>query len=121
MSDSIINQSVYGHKGGKVNQPTDREIRSPLDQFLIIDIFMIMLPLFESLYLSFTNIMLFLMISTLLIIVLYILSNYSIYILISKWYTTVKSIYQTVYNLVKSQIQHLKGINFLPFFFCLFI
>lgn len=132
----IIDQSIYGRGGqrasgasgageaGEPCQPShliDREIRSPLDQFLIMDLFMMMIPLLDSLYLSFTNIILYLIISSLIVINTYILSVYPIRILVTKWYTAVKSIYQTVYNLVKSQIQSLKGINLLPFFFCLFI
>ena len=81
----------------------------------------IIIPLLASLYISFTNITLYLIISTLIVITTYILSMYSIDMLATKWYTAIKSIYQTVYNLVKSQMQSLKGINLLPLFFCLFI
>lgn len=98
-----------------------RDIRSPLDQFIIMDLIIIILPLLASLEFSFTNMTLYLSISTLTIIIIYILPLLWEKIKTSPWFITTISILHTVYNFVKSQIQVLKGINFLPLFACLFI
>ncbi len=64
---------------------------------------------------------LYLIISLLVIIALHVLPILLKKIEINAWYTIIESLYESVYNLVKSQINIIKGINYFPFFFCLFI
>lgn len=109
------------NKFKEMNNPVDREIRSPLDQFLIRDFLIILLPLIANIDFSITSITLYLTISTLIIIAIHVLPIYLKNIEINSWYTIIESLYESVYNLVKSQISILKGINFLPFFLCLFL
>ncbi len=108
-------------KQKKTDQSTKRDIRSPLDQFRVVDLFILIIPLLASLQLSFTNMTLYLGISTLTIINLYVLPLLWEKIKTSTWFMTTVSILHTVYNFVKSQIQIIKGLNFLPFFACLFL
>ena len=108
-------------KDTKSGKTINRDIRSPLDQFLIIDLIIIILPLLAFIQLSLTNMALNLGISTLTIITVYVLPLLWEKVRTSPWFISTVSILHTVYNFVRSQIQIIKGINFLPFFACLFL
>jgi F-type H+-transporting ATPase subunit a len=94
---------------------------SPLDQFVIRDLFSIKSSLLGNLNLSITNIGLYLSISTFLIFMLFILAtNYNI-TTPNNWSLSVESIYATVYSIVINQINANKGQMFFPFMAALFI
>jgi F-type H+-transporting ATPase subunit a len=102
-------------------QKEKRDIRSPLDQFLIRDLLIVIIPLLASIQFSFTNMTLYLIISMLTVITIYVLPLSWEKIKTSPWFLTTISMLHTVYNFVKSQIQIIRGLNYLPFFFCLFV
>jgi F-type H+-transporting ATPase subunit a len=94
---------------------------SPLDQFIIRDLFSIKADLLGNLNLSLTNIGLYLVISTFLIFMFYTLAtNYNI-TTPNGWSLSVESIYATVYSIVINQINANKGQMFFPLLSALFI
>ncbi len=124
LNNKTIMQRYETYKVNKIkeigNEVRDREIRSPLDQFLIRDFLIMIIPVIANLDFSITSIALYLTISTSIVIIIHILPILLKNLEINSWYTIIESLYESVYNLVKSQINILKGVNFLPFFLCLF-
>ena len=94
---------------------------SPLDQFIIRDLFSIKADLLGNLQISLTNIGLYLMITTSIIFIFYLLAtNYNI-TTPNSWSLSVESIYATVYSIVINQINANKGQMFFPLLSALFI
>jgi F-type H+-transporting ATPase subunit a len=120
-STKSLSEQINKQTKQKADQNIKRDIRSPLDQFIMRDFLIIIIPLLASLQFSFTNMTLYLSISMLTIMAIYFLPLLWEKIKTSTWFITIVSILHTVYNLVKSQIQRIRGINFLPFFACLFL
>ena len=88
--------------------------KSPLDQFIIRNLFTIKADLLGNIQLSLTNIGLYLMITTVIIFMLYILAtNYNI-VIPNNWSLSVESIYATVFSIVVNQINAKKGQMFFP-------
>ena len=71
--------------------------------------------------LSLTNIVLYLLIATLLLINLNSITLKYDYILTNKWTVWQHSLYHTVYSIVKNQISQEKGEIYFPVIYCLFI
>jgi len=95
--------------------------KSPLDQFIIRDLFSIKADLLANLQISLTNIGLYLMISTFIIFMFYLLAtNYNI-VTPNSWSISHESLYATVYSIVVNQINANKGQMFFPFISALFI
>jgi len=95
--------------------------KSPLDQFIIRNLFTIKADLLGNIQLSLTNIGLYLMITTVIIFMLYILAtNYNI-VIPNNWSLSVESIYATVFSIVVNQINAKKGQMFFPLISGLFI
>jgi len=95
--------------------------KSPLDQFIIRNLFTIKADLLGNIQLSLTNIGLYLMITTFIIFMLYILAtNYNI-VVPNNWSLSVESIYATVFSIVVNQINAKKGQMFFPLISGLFI
>ena len=95
--------------------------QSPLDQFVIRDLFSIKGDLLANIQISLTNIGLYLLITTFLIFMYYLLAtNYNI-LTPNSWSLSQESIYQTVYSIVINQINANKGQMFFPFIFALFM
>lgn len=95
--------------------------KSPLDQFIIRNLFTIKADLLGNIQLSLTNIGLYLMITTVIIFMLYILAtNYNI-VVPNNWSLSVESIYATVFSIVVNQINAKKGQMFFPLISGLFI
>ena len=95
--------------------------KSPLDQFIIRNLFTIKADLLGNIQLSLTNIGLYLMITTVIIFMLYILAtNYNI-VIPNNWSLSVESIYATVFSIVVNQINAKKGQMFFPLIFGLFM
>lgn len=95
--------------------------QSPLDQFVIRELFSIKADLLANIQLALTNIGLYLLITTILIIMLYTLSaNYNLSTP-NSWSIAQESIYSTVYSIVVNQINANKGQMFFPLISALFI
>ena len=95
--------------------------KSPLDQFIIRNLFTIKADLLGNVQLSLTNIGLYLMITTVIIFMLYILAtNYNI-VIPNNWSLSIESIYATVFSIVVNQINAKKGQMFFPLISGLFI
>ncbi len=94
---------------------------SPLDQFNIRNLFSIKGDLLANIQLSLTNIGLYLLITTFIVFMYYLLAtNYNI-LTPNSWSISQESIYSTVYSIVVNQINANKGQIFFPFIFALFI
>ena len=95
--------------------------KSPLDQFIIKNLFSFKADLLANLQISLTNIGLYLIISTFIIFVLYtVATNYNISTP-NTWSISQESIYSTIYSIVVNQINANKGQIFFPFISALFI
>lgn len=94
---------------------------SPLDQFIIRNLFSIKADLLGNLQISLTNIGLYLMISTFIIFMLYTLATNFNITTPNRWSIFNETIYSTVYSIVINQINANKGQMFFPFIFSLFI
>lgn len=100
-------------------QPT--WFKSPLDQFLIRDLFSIKADILANIQISLTNIALYLIITTSILLVIYtIATNYNL-IIPNSWSLSKESIYSTIYSIVINQINANKGQMFFPFISALFI
>ena len=95
--------------------------QSPLDQFIIRNLFSIKGDLLANIQISLTNIGLYLLITTFLIFMYYLLAtNYNISTP-NSWSISQESIYSTVYSIVTNQINANKGQMFFPLISALFI
>ena len=95
--------------------------QSPLDQFVIRDLFSVKADLLANIQISLTNIGLYLPITTFIIFMFYLLAtNYNISTP-NAWSISQESIYFTVYSIVVNQINANKGQMFFPFMSALFI
>ena len=94
---------------------------SPLDQFIIRNLFSVKADLLGNIQLSLTNIGLYLMITTFIIFMLYTLAtNYNL-TTPNNWSLAIESIYATVFSIVVNQINAKKGQMFFPLISALFI
>ena len=96
-------------------------INSPLDQFEIRDLISINAPILGNLYISLTNILLYLIISFILIVLLTSINNRSKKLVYTNWNLTKESLYDTIYGIVTSQINKHSGQIYFPFIYTLFI
>jgi len=95
--------------------------QSPLDQFTIRNLFSLKADLLGNMQFSLTNMGLYLMITTTIVFLLYVLAtNYNI-IIPNNWSISIESIYATVFSIVVNQINAKKGQMFFPFISALFI
>lgn len=92
---------------------------SPLDQFTIRDL--ISLRILNTINLSLTNIGTYLIISSIIILLTYLLSNNYNRVISNKWSAGFEAIYATIHSIVISQINERNGQMFFPFIFSLFI
>ena len=94
---------------------------SPLDQFIIRDLFSVKGDLLANLQISLTNIGLYIIITTIVIFTYYVLTtNYDISTP-NNWSISQESIYYTVHSIVVNQINANRGQIFFPFISGLFI
>ena len=94
---------------------------SPLDQFEVRDLLSLNAPILGNIYISITNICLYLVIATSIALVLNIITNNSEKIRLNNWSSGQESIYHTIIGIVKSQINEKKGQVYFPFIYGLFI
>ena len=107
------------HESLLTNAPTWGH--SPLDQFIIRDLFSVKGDLLANIQISLTNMGLYLLIVTFIVFMFYFLAtNYNI-ITPNSWSISQESIYSTVYSIVINQINANKGQMFFPFISALFI
>lgn len=107
---NVINPNSHG-----------RGIRSPLDQFALLDYVTIDIALLAKTHLSYTNIGLYLTISGFLSIALnFLATNYN-KITGNYWSISQESTGATIQSIVVNQINDKKGQNYYPFIYCLFI
>lgn len=97
------------------------EIISPLDQFEIRDLLSLDIPVLGYLHFSITNIGLYLMLGLVFIITISLTSTNFNKIVSNKWSTSQESLYQTILNIVKNQINATKGQVYFPFIYTLFV
>lgn len=95
-------------------------ISSPLDQFNIIDLIYIGLPILLDIKLSLTNIGLYITLSFIIIFLLHTLSINK-KIIPNKWYIFIETLYATIYGIVRSQINNNEGQIYFPFIYSLFL
>lgn len=96
------------------------EIRSPLDQFEIRDILNLEV-LGGNLHLSLTNIALYLIIATLIILTLSMITTNYNKLVSNNWSIAQESLYVTIHNIVTNQINSKNGQIYFPFIYTLFV
>jgi len=97
------------------------ETATPLDQFEIRDYVTIDAPLIGNAHLSLTNMGLYLSIAFIIIVFLLGTINKLPKFIYRSWVLTKETIYDTVFNIVVSQINKYKGQMYFPFIFTLFL
>jgi F-type H+-transporting ATPase subunit a len=95
--------------------------QSPLDQFTIRNLFSIKGDILANTQISLTNIGLYLIITTFIIFMFYVLANNYDKSTPNSWSIAHESIYATVYSIVVNQINANKGQMFFPLISALFI
>jgi len=96
-------------------------VNSPVDQFEIRNLISIDAPIFGDLYISLTNIGLYLTIATFLVLTLNLIGNNHNKIVANNWSLSLETIYATIYSIVINQINTNKGQMYFPFIYALFI
>jgi len=94
---------------------------SPLDQFVIRNLFSIKADILGNIQLSLTNIGLYLIITTFLIFMFFLLATNYDMTTPNGWSLSLESIYATVFSIVVNQINARKGQMFFPLIFALFM
>jgi F-type H+-transporting ATPase subunit a len=94
---------------------------SPLDQFNIRDLIGIYIPIINNLNISFTNIAMYILIASFISYTTIILSNNLNKLVYNLWSIFKETLYDTVFIIVKGQINNTRGQIFFPFMFSLFI
>ena len=94
---------------------------NPLEQFEIRDLISINAPLLGNLYISLTNIVLYLIISFFIIVTLSSITNKHRKLVYNNWTLTKESLYDTIHGIVTSQINKYNGQVYFPFIYTLFI
>ena len=94
---------------------------SPLDQFEIRDLITVDLSIFFNTHMSLTNIGLYSLLGTYIIIVIMFLSNNLNKIIYNKWSLNQEVVYDTIYSIVINQINKYKGQIYFPFIYSIFL
>jgi F-type H+-transporting ATPase subunit a len=98
-----------------------QEILSPLEQFKINDLIFLSISFLNNIYISLTNIGLYLVIATVFLLVLTLLSTNYNKIKSNKVSENQESLYATVYSIVVNQINTREGQIYFPFIYTLFL
>ncbi len=96
-------------------------VLSPLDQFEIRDLISINLNILNNSHISLTNIGLYLIISTILILSLNKLATNYNKLISNIWSINQESLYATIHSIVINQINSNKGQIYFPFIYALFL
>ena len=94
---------------------------SPLDQFVIRNLLGIKADILGNIQLSLTNIGLYIIITTIIIFVYYLLATNYNRTTPNEWSLSIETIYATVFSIVANQINANKGQMFFPLISALFI
>ena len=97
------------------------EVSSPLDQFEIRNLLSIDAPILANIYLSITNIGLYLTVGAFLILSLNLLATNYNKVVSNRWSISQESIYATIHSIVINQINARSGQLYFPFIYTLFI
>lgn len=97
------------------------EITSPLDQFEIRNLLSLDAPVLGNMNISITNIGLYLVISTFIILTASVLATNYNKIISNSWSISQESLYATIHSIVTNQINTGKGQLYFPFIYTLFI
>jgi len=100
---------------------THTDIPSPLDQFEIRNLISLDAPILSNLHISLTNIGLYLIIGTFLILSMNVLATNYNKVVSDNWSIGQETLYATVHSIVTSQINATKGQIYFPFIYTLFI
>lgn len=96
------------------------EIRSPLNQFEVLDILNLRV-LEGNLHLFLTNIGFYLIIGGLITLILSLVATNYNKLVSNKWSIAKESLYVTIHNIVTNQINARKGQIYFPFIYTLFV
>ena len=96
-------------------------ILSPLDQFEIKDLISIHGNILGNQHISLTNIGLYLLISSFLILILNLLATNYNKVVANGWSISQESVYSTIHSIVINQINSNKGQIYFPFLYALFV
>lgn len=96
-------------------------IQSPLDQFEVRNLISIDAPVLFDLHMSLTNIGLYLIISTFVVLNLSILATNNNKVISNAWSLSQETIYATIHSIVINQINAKKGQIYFPFIYSLFV
>lgn len=94
---------------------------NPLEQFEVRDLIVLNIPVLNNLYLSVTNIILYLSISFIIILMLNSMTNKNVNILYRNWVLSKECIQDTVLGIVTNQINKNSGQIYYPFIITLFM
>lgn len=98
-----------------------REITSPLDQFEIRNLLSMEAPILGDINISITNIGLYLLISTFVILSGSVLATNYNKIISNSWSISQETLYATIHSIVTNQINSVKGQLYFPFIYALFV
>ena len=94
---------------------------SPLDQFAIRNLLSLDAPILGDANISLTNIGLYVTISAVIVLTLFVISNNYNKVVSNGWSAGQESVYATVHSIVINQINDKKGQMYFPFMFALFL
>ncbi len=97
------------------------ETTSPLDQFEIRNLLSLEAPILGNMNISITNIGLYLVVSTFIILTSSVLATNYNKIISNSWSISQESLYATIHSIVTNQINAGKGQLYFPFIYTLFI
>nr|QCS26194.1 ATP synthase subunit 6 [Acanthothecis fontana] len=99
----------------------DSSVFNPLDQFEIINLINLDIPILFDLHLSLTNIGLYLSLGIFVVLVLNLVATNKNKIIFNKWSLVQETIYSTIHSIVINQINSNKGQIYFPFIYSLFL
>ena len=97
------------------------DINNPLDQFKIVDIMSLELPIFFNVRIGLTNIALYLIIGAFTSLILQLIATNYNKVISNRWSISQESLYSTIHSITTNQINNFKGQIFFPFIFTLFV
>jgi len=97
------------------------QILSPLEQFELRNLISLDAPILFNMHLSLTNIGLYLILASIIVISMNVLATNNNKIVSNNWSISQETIYATIYSIVANQINSNKGQMFFPFIYVLFI
>lgn len=116
-----LERYIYNPVNTIIDTQEYKKVLNPLDQFEIKELINIELPVLDNFKLTITNISLYIVLSGVLLYAKALITNNNEKIKYNKWVIMEKSVFDTVYSIVVSQINKTKGQVFFPFIYFLFI